>query len=263
MRIRPLRRLCWSAMLVLVATLGCLSQSASAGDLVADLSFKEIRIESNFTGADIVLFGALEGEDVSEIDRDRVDIVVQVRGPLRSFTSRRKERVAGIWVNSAAREFDQVPGFLAIASNRPIQDALPRALLEQYDIGLDVLASRLGEEDGTGPDDPFAKAVIRIMTEERLYAENPEGVKFLGDTLFRTNVALPAKVPVGEFEANVFLFVDKKLVSRYFTPLTVRKSGFEEYVYGFAFNRPFLYGVTAVLLAVAAGLVASAMFRRD
>lgn len=263
MRICLLGRSLRLVLAFVATTLACHVQSARAGNLVADLSFKEIRIESNFTGAEIVLFGALEGESASETDRDRIDIVVQVRGPLESFTSRRKERIAGIWVNSAGRKFQQVPAFLAIASNRPIYDSLPRKLLEQYDIGLDVLASRLGKEEGTGPDDPFAKALIRIMQEERLYAENPEGVKFIGDALFRTNVALPSKVPVGEFEANVYLFVDQKLVSRYFTPLTVRKSGFEEFVHGFAFGRPFLYGITAVFLAVVAGLLASALFRRD
>src|SRR5437660_3375508 len=64
--------------------------------LVADLTSHLIAITTGFSGASVVLFGAIDG---------RGDVVVVVRGPDREMTVRRKSRIAGIWVNTRAVTF--------------------------------------------------------------------------------------------------------------------------------------------------------------
>jgi len=70
--------------------------------LVADLTNHLIAITTGFTGAAVVLFGAIDGPG---------DIAVVIRGPDRDVTVRRKTRVAGIWVNSEEVNFGNVPSF--------------------------------------------------------------------------------------------------------------------------------------------------------
>ena len=45
--------------------------------------------------------------------------------------------------------------------------------------------------------------------------------------------------------------------------LTIDKQGFERFVFSAAFDFPLLYGIIAVIIAVSAGLLASALTRRD
>ena len=60
------------------------AQGAKARALVTDLSSKEIGITADFSGTELLLFGAVEGKG---------DIAVVVRGPKRREVVRRKGRV--------------------------------------------------------------------------------------------------------------------------------------------------------------------------
>ena len=94
--------------LMLVAML--LATPAQAAPLVADLSKHLVAITAGFSGAEVLLFGAVD---------EPGDVVVIVRGPLRSVTMHRKSRVLGVWANTAKMTFEEVPSFYAIASSRP------------------------------------------------------------------------------------------------------------------------------------------------
>src|SRR5271154_4365655 len=88
---------------------------AHAEGLVADLTSHLIAITTGFTGASVVLFGAIDGPG---------DVIVAVRGPEREMTVRRKTRVAGIWVNTQQVTFANLPSFYAVAASRPMADIL-------------------------------------------------------------------------------------------------------------------------------------------
>ncbi|MDP3525093.1 MAG: TIGR02186 family protein, partial [Hoeflea sp.] len=61
------------------------------------ISTNEIAIASDFSGADITVFGAIDGVDELLLATFAYDIVVSLEGPRQTTTVRRKERVAGIW----------------------------------------------------------------------------------------------------------------------------------------------------------------------
>ena len=76
-------------------------------------------------------------------------------------------------------------------------------------------------------------------------------------------MTLPVNVPIGRYTTEVYLFRGGKLLSQSQSSLQVHKVGFERVVYALAFQRPFLYGMLAVLVAVATGLAAWTLFRKD
>ena len=96
-----------AAALLLALLLAC-ARDAAAQPLVADLSSHEISITTGFSGTELLLFGATEGEG---------DIVVVVRGPAGPATVRRKSRVLGIWINTDSVRFEGVPSFYRVASS--------------------------------------------------------------------------------------------------------------------------------------------------
>ena len=70
--------------------------------LVPDVSQRNIEIAYSFTGAELLLFGAIlyPGGRVPGAEQP-TDIVVVVKGPTQSVLVREKEKVAGIWVNAS------------------------------------------------------------------------------------------------------------------------------------------------------------------
>ena len=73
------------------------------------ISTDEIAIASDFRGADLTVFGAIEGYDPALLTQGKYDIVVALEGPKDNNTVRIKERVFGVWVNRRSMTFELVP----------------------------------------------------------------------------------------------------------------------------------------------------------
>lgn len=226
-----------------------------------DISSRNIAIESNFTGAEIVVFGTIANSRQTEAESGLYDLAVVIRGPEEPMVTRRKERVLGVWINTRSREFQNVPGYYAVLSTRPLEEIAEKDVLLRYGIGFESLLLERTAPDA--PADPFREAIIRIMNNDGLYRRSEDGVTFIGTSLFRATFQLPATVPNGEYWAEVFAFSEGAMISHSSTRLSIRKEGFERFVYNLAFEQPLLYGVLAVITAVLAGLLASVVFRKD
>ena len=223
--------------------------------LVADLSSYRISITSSFQGADLLLFGATEGGG---------DVVVVVRGPAEDLVVRRKERVAGIWVNRGAIAFTGVPSYYAVASTRPLDEALTESQRRRLQIGARFLTLRPREAVvDEAETDRYREALTRNKERVRLFQEAPGTVAFLDSRLFRTTIHFPAGAPVGRYSAEVYLVRDGQIITAQSTPLFISKSGVERALFDFANRRPASYGILAVLLAALAGWLASVVFRRS
>ncbi|GGE31448.1 membrane protein [Agaricicola taiwanensis] len=248
----------------LIAALVLMASPALAEGLTVSLSSHRIIIRSNFTGADVVLFGAI-GRDASTISRSgSYDVVVTVRGPKRDIVVREKERILGFWVNWSSLTFPQIPDYLAISSSKPLAEIAGEAQRESLRLGLEEslplpVSKRMPPEEVARN----RSSLIRLKQIERRYIYNATGVTFLNEALFRATVPLPANVPIGVFEVEVKLFSGGALLATQNTALEVVKAGFEADMADVARERPWTYGFVAAFLAVACGWLASVAFRRD
>ncbi len=240
------------------------ARQVDSARIVADLSTHTIAIRTDFAGTRVLLFGALVRTE--EENKPKPGIIVVIRGPEKPFKIHRKERKLGVWVNSNERTFPHAPGYYAILSTGAIGQVAPRDVLKKAGIGFDVLAEELARQgEGFGsPEEAreYAAALIRLQKHRRLYQEDDKGVRMTGRYLFRARFDLPANVPLGTYQAQVFLFREGRLLGRYESPLTIEKRGFEQFVYDLAHRQPLVYGVAAVVIAIAAGFAAAAVFRK-
>jgi uncharacterized protein (TIGR02186 family) len=259
------------ALLFLSALLVFLPLSAAAGpgatpprakeELQADLSTREISIQSNFTGIEILIYGSIDFSKTPE--PGNYDVIIVIRSPAHPIVARRKEEIAGIWVNSPGTVFPAVPGFYAALSTRPVRAITSDEMLKQLGVGFGNLNfGRRVDSDDVG-EARFRSAVIRLKKRQNLFQEHDDGVAFIGRSLFRASVAMPVNVPTGRYTADVYLFRDGDLVSKSQSTLAVSKVGFERTIYMLAFGHPFIYGLLAVLLAMLTGLAGWFMFRRE
>jgi uncharacterized protein (TIGR02186 family) len=241
-----------SLRFLLVLSLLCCGSAARAEGLVADLTSHLIAITTGFTGASVVLFGATDGPG---------DVIVAVRGPEREMTVRRKNRVAGIWVNTQQVTFANLPSFYAVAASRPMADILSPAAAAFYRLGIANLKLVAATPAPSVVVDAFRTALERTQQEAGLFVERMGKVDFLGERLFRTTITFPANVPTGTYLVEVFLVRDKDIVSGQTTPLVVSKVGVDAAVFEFSTRQPGFYGAIAVLTAIVAGWLASLPFR--
>ena len=235
------------------ATLVLACAPAAAESLVADLSDHLVRITTGFTGSDVLLFGAIEGEG---------DVIVVVRGPASRAVVRQKERVAGVWINQSGVVFSDVPAFYAVAASRPLAEFLPHAVAARLRIGVNNLRLTVDRPAAAGDDGAYRAALLRNQVGNGLYPSEIGRVTFLGERLFRTKVKFPANVPTGTYRVEVYLISNGQVASGYTTPLQIRKAGLEAEIFEFAHRHEVYYGLIAILLALMAGWGAGEIFRR-
>jgi uncharacterized protein (TIGR02186 family) len=240
-------------ILLTLAIAVTLASETKAEPLVADLSESVVKITTGFTGTKVLLFGAIEG---------RGKLVVIVEGPRHSLTVRRKRRIAGIWVNRAEVQFDDVPSFYQVLSSDPLEEWLPLRTRDLYQIGVEYL--RFAPRTKVGPAEAasFRDALIRNMQRNGRYGVLEGNVTVMGGQLFRADLFLPANLPTGFYSIEVMLISDGNVKSIQATPLLVTKSGIGAQVYDMAYSYPALYGIMAIVIAVLAGLGANAIFRK-
>jgi uncharacterized protein (TIGR02186 family) len=85
-------------------------------------------------------------------------------------------------------------------------------------------------------------------------------VRLVDETLFDAQIALPANLTEGDYKTRIFLTRDGTVVDLYETSIDVRKVGLERFLFSLAHEKPLIYGLLSLAIAIAAGWSASAVF---
>lgn len=229
--------------------------------LVPDVSQRDVEIQYSFTGADLLLFGAIVYPD-GRRPKKPADIMVVLKGPDQSITMREKQKVAGIWVNADSARFRSAPSFYAIASSRPIGKVVDERTAAIYEMGVDKLQLSPSSLNDNAELERFQKGLIDLRERAGLYVEQQGTVEITDGVLYRARLPLSARVIVGDYTAETFLVQDGRVVAAAVRDITIRKSGFERFMAVAAEQWPFLYGLVAMMLAVGMGWAAGAIARR-
>jgi len=252
-----MKRIAFACALVIAAAL-----PASAERLITSLSSHQVT--SSFTGIELVLFGSIERDASTVSRRGDYNIIATVSGPRETLVVRRKDLVLGIWTNAESRSFLKAPTYLAVLSNKPVDEIASAELLRRQEVGMYIVPRpALTSEIQSGEHDVFRDALFRLRKQRKLYVEEPAGVTFLTPNLFRATIRLPAEAPVGSYEVDVRLFADGTQLARANSALEVVKVGIEQFIVNAAANHGILYGLFTTLMALATGWFASVIFRKD
>ncbi len=232
----------------------------------ADVSARSIAVTANFKGSEVVVFGTVDNSRQLSPEAGTYDVVVAVEGGGASAVVRRKSNLGGLWLNTSAATFDRVPSYYAVASTRPLDEIAESDELAKYGIGLENLSLTAAEQTTRSINASelrdFKTALSRLKVREGLYTNDDYGVTFSGRSLFRSTLALPANVPVGQLVARVYLFREGVLLNRFTTRVGLERTGIERFIYEAAHKSSWLYGIFVVIIAVLSGLAASMMFGR-
>lgn len=242
---------------IIIACIGfmvtCASPSHAKLDI--DISEPDLKITTGFTGDRLTLFGTAFPKG---------DVVILVKGPQKDTTIRRKANILGLWLHGRSMTFRDVWGYYNVASSKPINDIASDDVITQYKMGLNSLNfTPENDNEKTADINRFTEALIQNKQLQGLYALTPNAVDFLNDNLFKTKIDMPANVPLGNYEIQAFLFQNGKLIDQESHPFHIEQVGFAATIHDFAYDHPFYYGVSVILLALLSSFMAILLLRRD
>lgn len=247
-------------LLALLTICLALALPARGEEVVAGLSQNRVALTATFDGSEILVFGAIRRESPVDDGPGPLHVIVTIEGPSEPLTVWRKSRQAGIWVNTDSVRIRRAPSFYAVASSAPFAEAITPDEDLRYRVSVPRAIQALG---ATLDDTPvFTDALIRIRERNGAYQLLQNGVSIERDTLFRTTITLPSSLTEGNYVTRIFLTRGGTVIDRYETQIEVQKVGLERALFTLSHRQPVIYGMLAVLLAVALGWAASVVFRR-
>lgn len=258
------RRAALAAALLVAGLLGRAGEAA-AETLVFEPSSRRVEITSNFAGTTLTVYGTVERDAATVGRASGYEVAVMLIGPDGTTVTRRKDRIAGIWVNRDSRTY-HAPTFYAVATTRPVAEMAPPATLKAAQVGLDALIlpeTVPGGVEVLAGTVSFRDAYLRLQERSGRYAEYPSAVRRIGQNLWTVAFPIPAEVPVGRYRVRTVLFGDGALLAEESSEIEVMKSGFEQQVAELAADRSMIYGLVSVVVALLTGWLGGVLFRRD
>lgn len=248
-----------AALRACVLLLALLPLPLWAEEVVLGLSKDEVAITATFDGSDILIFGAVKRDKPAPTE-DPLHVIVAVSGPSEPITVRRKDRRYGIWINTDAVEVDAAPSYYAVATSGPFDEVLSATEDLRYKISIPQAIRSVGAPMSVSDTQSFTDAVIRIRRAEDLYQLREGTVDVTEETLFSTSIKMPANLTEGEYLTRILLTRGGSVISSYETGIGVRKVGLERWLYSMSREKPLIYGLMSLAIAIFAGWAASAVF---
>lgn len=244
----------------LALILALVAAPAAGEEIVAGLSQNRVSITADFDGSELIIYGAVKRDSPIPAGSP-LEVIVTVEGPSTPLTIRRKERVAGIWINRDKALVDAAPSFYAVVTTGPLQSILSNTEDLRHRVSIPRAIRAVGLSSEVADPQEFVDSLLRIRQSEDRYRLLQGRVEFVEETLFRADVVLPANLTEGDYLVRMFITRDGRVVDEQERLIGVRKEGLERFLYNLAHEQPLAYGLIALALAALAGWGASAAFR--
>jgi uncharacterized protein (TIGR02186 family) len=220
-----------------------------------DISEDNIKIETNFTGKEVIIFGILN---------DGQETIMTIKGPQKNAVIQKKERILGFWFNTKQITYNEIPSVFFIASSKNIEDILPASTIIKEELSFDYLLENKTSQRNFISDislDTWKSNFVRIKKNKNLFKEYE--FETIVNNLFQTRIFFPAKSIPGEYKVNVYQIKDNLILNNKEKIITLKKSGIGDQIYNFAHKNAAAYGLFAIIFAVLSGFLAATLFRRS
>ena len=232
-----------------------LFSNAVVAEAYFDISENNIKIETNFIGKEVIIFGILN---------DDQETIMTIKGPEKNALIQKKERILGFWFNTKKITYNQIPSIFFIASSNEIEDILPTSTIIKEELSFDYLLENKTSQRNFISDislDTWKSNFVRIKKNKNLFKEYE--IENIDNKLFQTRIFFPAKSIPGEYKVNVYQIKDNLILNNKEKVITLKKSGLGNQIYNFAHKNAAAYGLFAIIFAVLSGFLAATLFRRS
>ena len=232
-----------------------LFSNAVVAEAYFDISENNIKIETNFIGKEVIIFGILN---------DDQETIMTIKGPEKNALIQKKERILGFWFNTKKITYNQIPSIFFIASSNEIEDILPTSTIIKEELSFDYLLENKTSQRNFISDislDTWKSNFVRIKKNKNLFKEYE--IENIDNKLFQTRIFFPAKSIPGEYKVNVYQIKDNLILNNKEKVITLKKSGIGNQIYNFAHKNAAAYGLFTIIFAILSGFLAATLFRRS
>ncbi|WP_022852371.1 TIGR02186 family protein [Thermodesulfatator atlanticus] len=215
-----------------------------------------IPIHFFYSGKDVEIFGHSD---------QKADVVIVIQDKAEELHLRKKGKVKGLfWMNVGELTFEPVPIVFMVFSNKPLDQILDKTEQAKYGIGYAALFKEVKIKPDPGPDrNRWIKEFIKFKEHHHLYREKfnsikiePEGPSYK----YQLHFHWPFQAPPDVYTVTVYAIKDGKVVGSCKKKIKIEKVGLLKTISDMALERPALYGIIAIIIAIVAGIGVGLIF---
>lgn len=263
-----MRRLVPTLLVLLLGAAPLLGQGPST-----EVSTRRVMISLSFSGETVFLHGTAP---------PHTDIIVSVLegpsgGPLRLM---QKGRRAIFWLGVRQYRLSGVPGVYLVNVSCPQGNGLAPC---PHPVDLAALNAAIGPSGSlVGPEALLGRAHLeplsgtlapgelgrvmagfwKLQASRGLYAVRANAIRLNKEGVFYHTFDVPTRAPEGKYVIHTYFLSNGRLIGVEQNELFVRQGGFVSWISRLAERNAAWYGVLTVLIALSAGWIAGALFKR-
>ncbi len=251
-----------TARLTAILLLLCLSLTASPAisAITCQVSPKQIDINLTYHGATLTVTGESAPGD---------DLVIRIGNKAAPAHYKYIGKAGGIfWMKKGNITFKNVPGVYILASSGKLESILDPEAMKANLLGYAAIKATAEIEEGnpglSKNEARWKNEFIRFKEKQNLYTIHPGTVTIQpGQTnTYRVEVPWPFQAPPGTYSIEAMAIRNGKVAERARTDFTVARTGMVAKLTDLAFNKPALYGIMAVVIAIIAGFAVGMIFKK-
>lgn len=259
-RAGPMRAILCCVLLALVPASASGAVDSSATNPTVESGKSVIEVGLRYNGDSIDFFGSTGATNADTV-------IAKLTSPAETVKLNVKGRVGPFWMNTKQYQVENVPSMYQVQGSRPVGQAVPPELAGELQLGLGSIREQLvfhilkGKEEEGDPETVF-KGLVQIKEESGLYAVDDVGViKLENGGLFKHRFEFPSAAKPGTYDVNYIFLKDGTVVGKAHDQIKIEKVGLEAFVARAAEERPVLYGIFAVIIALGTGLAVGFIFK--
>jgi len=234
----------------LLSTLLCID-NATAQIVELSLARPTIEISTFYNGTTLNVSGSVP---------DDCDAFILVDGAKHNVPLKVKGKVAGVlWMNKTDVELENTPSVYMIYS--PADFSLTPAMGAGYKALLEDIAIVPETADKSFVFNEY----VKLMEKNAVYGIYKGTVSYgaaeNGRKQFSATIVIPPKMSAGDYTVTAFATKDGLNFAKNAHKLTIVLSGLPKAISSLAFGMPLLFGLMAVFIAVATGLIIGVLFK--
>ncbi len=187
------------------------------------------------------------------------DVVVVVSGEPEELHLKLKGKAAGfLWMNIGDLTLSNAPQVYMVYANADVGSLLKSA---EMPFSLAALKNRIEMSMPETDKDKLFKEFIKLKEEESVYAVRPSAISLEKNGHFNLDLTLSPRMKQGDYTITTYAIQNGQITGTTTKTLTIGLTGFPAWISKMAFHNALVYGLLAVLIALAAGLLMGVLFK--
>lgn len=242
--------ICFLGLFVLSGTV-----SASQASRPLNLDPKEIDVNAFFSGKKLTISGQIAASE---------DVIIEITGKDTESAFDLKGRFGPFWMTKGSVTLEHVPELYLLLT--PQGQALEKEI-QDLGLGMNHLEKRISATGTVKVPDNIFQLFSALKEKEDLYRSVKGAVTYSdgkdGTRQFFADCQLPALIGTGSFQVIATTLENGAIKRQMKDSFQVKQVGFVKLVDHLASDARIAYGVTAVAIALFAGIVMGLVFRQD